>query len=613
MKKLTKYLSQIDLPELQPTVLKQLEAIQNFAMPLIKSTNNMALTLVSKLKTLQISGKEIGSMLDSGINMAKSALELNMQDYKTMLGDIINKINALLKNLEEVTAKQMLDKVTQSSQYAKEEGMKVAKRIYGERKAILMEHIQKATVAFEKLKVLYGKFNKKSVNKMLETSLKETTDLILKSAEQLSSFMKQLAELKLDEPVLKALEQANGHLKKYEVNGKITDLIDQLKTFNISKTVLDVIMKLEKYATGLYESSFVKAMVLYGRAESVLNYIKSVPKKSYDEWFSELKEFTLRNKEEVVNYLTNVYGLSEPKVKELYTSILTKAKSYMYIVDAAKDAYKSNYIAAAKEMYKSKLNLAKNAYQTKVDAARELYNIKYVAAQELYKTNYDDAYSKYVLANKVYKVILKKAERVYDDIKEPTIVVKDHYTSISVAFFNKQYEQAYTKVLTTYTKLYETMLNSIMEYKDLAFNKVEAEYMKFLVKHGDKTWEEIGEIIYKLADQQYLVAKTFTLAEYEKLLVLIEKIKVQGAKYYSEAQDEYTKALKQVQDKYAELEPQVKELYKKYIELAKVKIQLVKTTVDTYLSTATTEFKKSGRESPRFVRSQQIENSSTSV
>merc|ERR1712002_1129458 len=83
-----------------------------------------------------------------------------------------------------------------------------------------------------------------------------------------------------------------------------------------------------------------------------------------------------------------------------------------------------------------------------------------------------------------------------------------------------------------------------------------------------------------------------TLAEYEKLLVLIEKIKVQGENYFNITQNEYKKALKQVQDKYTELKPKVMELYEKYVKLAKENIELVKTTVDAYISMATKEYNK---------------------
>ena len=66
---------------------------------------------------------------------------------------------------------------------------------------------------------------------------------------------------------------------------------------------------------------FIKSATLYNKLENVASYIRSIPKKEYDEWYAELKDFILDNKATVYKYMMEVYKMSRKHAEQMYNTI----------------------------------------------------------------------------------------------------------------------------------------------------------------------------------------------------------------------------------------------------------------------------------------------------
>merc|ERR1712033_62931 len=97
-----------------------------------------------------------------------------------------------------------------------------------------------------------------------------------------------------------------------------------------------------------------------------------------------------------------------------------------------------------------------------------------------------------------YDMVKSKSIMVYDEVKQPTIDVTNHYKNIATKFVTENYEVVYARLEKEYKKLSKQLKEKLNELKERA----EQTYDEFLNKYGDMTWEEIGDKAYNYGEEK---------------------------------------------------------------------------------------------------------------
>merc|ERR1711881_183661 len=186
------------------------------------------------------------------------------------------------------------------------------------------------------------------------------------------------------------------------------------------------------------------------------------------------------------------------------------------------------------------------------------------SAKETYDDVYDDVNSKYVLSSKLVKILARKAGRVYKEVAEPTRNVTEHYANIGIAFYNK----LSTRLMKLSTMVLDDVKDSLRELREFVKTEINKQYTAFLAKYGDKTWEEIAEIIKAfalktfnetkvLAETKFNEAKVFAETKFDEGKVFVET-KFNEGKVFAEAKFNEAKVIAEAE--YKKLLAKIEEL-----------------------------------------------------
>merc|ERR1712048_1411246 len=261
---------------------------------------------------------------------------------------------------------------------------------------------------------------------------------------------------------------------------------------------------------------------MYKSYEKVINYIKSIPKKEYKVWKSEVKDFALKNAKTFYKYLEGVYAIMKPQVAKFIDAVYKDAVSM-------KDLNKMAW-----ELYEANKKIGQELYNSNVDIMKEFYAAQSESAKDVYNDVYEDFNSKYVISEKLMKIMAGKAGRVWKDVAEPTMQVKEHYSNITMA----TYKKLAARVTKMTTMAVEDLKETLKGMKDLTEAEIMKQYNVFLTKYRDKTWEQIADMIMEFALKSFNEGKAFAenkfnegkalaVAEYNKLLVKVEELRTE--------------------------------------------------------------------------------------
>jgi len=249
---------------------------------------------------------------------------------------------------------------------------------------------------------------------------------------------------------------------------------------------------------------------MYGRVEKALDYVKSIPKKEYEEWYQELRSFALDNKDKFVDFVTSKYAISKEAAVKYYNLLMTMST--------------------------------------------ENYN----TMKDLYNNNAKPAFNR----------VAKQSQLFYDDVKQPTIDVTKHYKTIAEDFFNKYYAQ-YKEIAMKY---YDELKTNVETQIKVLNNKIQEQYNNFLNKYGDMTWEQVGEKMVKLGEEKYALAKQEYAKNYKKVEKLVAEYKQKAEELYNKAKLQYEKYMAKFENeikpkvmaKYQEIKGKVETLIAEY-------------------------------------------------
>lgn len=522
----------INMPSMRPLMNYMVEnskIVEKFVTPLVRPLNPLYRNIMKQVRKLQVMGVRIGPMFDMNMALLTSSIEQYMtQSQKTMDKQMIN-LNKMVTKYTQMTPEQLVEKVFASSSELSEQAISYITTIYQQRKEYVQKTQQHLETVYADLKtqytVLMKQFNSFSAQKpedVLKGFYKNAEESILLVVEEMNSIVSQIAALDLANPSWKAWNEADilGHLAKYGVNQKAAELIKTLKDVKLSKLILDGIEKIKEIYNVVYSKAFVRAVRVYGRIEKVVDYVRSIPKKEYNEWYQELRTFALDNKVKFVDFVTKNYQISRESATNYYNTIMTLSTKNM-------------------------------------EEMKALYNKR--AAK----------------VTAVYNRVAKQSQLFYDDVKQPTIDVTKHYQDIATTFVNKYYTQYEKIVMKYYNEMRVIVENKFEELKvkvESLKSLAEKQYGIFLKNYGDMTWEQVGEKLVKLGEAKYALAQKEYRKNYKKVEKIVAEYRQKVEKLYAEAKVEYqnyktkfeTEIKPRVIAKYKEIRVRVEKLIAEY-------------------------------------------------
>merc|ERR1712048_490561 len=538
MKKLKQKVKSLELPEIVSQI-KNFELVNPMDTEMIKE-------LITKLSELKISNMTVGSIA----KMTKETVTKDAQKYQKMILDLIQKIKELVAKLKELKKEDVYNKMSTITSDAKAQADKLAKDMLVKYNDMVSKVSKESKVTLDKLMKKYN-----------ELSVKDVEDFLTKSTTEMASILKQLSEMKLDETVLTALKKIDitKTLESFKIPEKVNAVLEAMKKINTTKmmvSVKNVVARMNKAIDNIRAIATPTILKMYKSYEKVVNYIKSIPKKEYKVWKSEVKDFAIKNAKTFYKYLEGVYDIMKPQVAKFIDAVYKDAVSMKELNKMAWELYETNK------------KIAQEVYNSNVDIMKEFYAAQSDSAKDIYKEVYEDFNSKYVISEKLMKIMAGKAGRVWKDVAEPTMQVKEHYSNITMA----TYKKLAARVTKMTTMAVEDLKENLKGMKDLTEAEIMKQYNVFLTKYGDKTWEQIADMIMEFALKSFNEGKALAVAEYNKLLVKVEELRTEYKaeveklvkKFDAEYQEMYKKAL----EKHSEVMPIAKELYKKYTELA---------------------------------------------
>jgi len=406
-----------------------------------------------------------------------------MKISKKALDKQMTKMNNIVDTISNMTPEQMVDTAFDNSvKITKDTVAYVSKNtmdVYNKREQMIKDLVSKMKTLYNKMVEQYEAMKVVSINDVMESLVQKSSDNIVATADELTKIVQQLVELEVSKPTWQAWKEANvlGHLGNYGVNQKMLNLIKSAKDVNVTKVALKSIKMIQNYISEVYGEAFLRAVRIYSNMENAYEYIRSIPKKEYEQWFQELKAFTLKNQKDVTSFMKMIYETSKVRSAEMYN---------------------------------------------KVKSVTEI--------------NFNNMHEDYVVpTKKLYNQVAEKSQFVYDDVKQPTIDVTKHYQQIFTKFAEEKYEVVRSIVMKKYKKIFAEMEGKINELNDL----VEKKYNEFLSKYGDMTWEQIADKTVELGKAQTKVARKMVMKKYRQLIKKIELLIAQGKEYQSQAMVEY--------------------------------------------------------------------------
>lgn len=528
MNKIAEKINAIELPKLPnmtPLLMEKWRMIEEFLLPLIKPIVPLYNNLKNQILKIKVMDFTLGPLVQINMDMIEQSVTTYMKQTTDSLTEQMATFNNYIETVSQMTPEQMVDNVFDKGTQVTLKTIEMAKDLYSKREEMLRKLITEMKNLYAQLLKQYNEFKTKPVSEMMETFMQQSTNAMTKTVEELTNVIKQIAELEISKPTWQAWKDADviNHMAKYGINQKMMDLIKSAKDVNITKTAVKTVKMIQDFMADLYAQAFVKAVKFYGSMENVYDYIRSIPKKTYDQWFTELKEFYWKNYAEITKMMTKVYESSSKNVQKMYTT-----------------------------------------------------------AKTMSEVNYEQVMKEYIVpTQQYYQLIAEKSQLVYNDVKQPTIDVTLHYKNTVQTFAEENYEIIKDLLVQQYKELYpivERKLNEFyaqMETKMADLKElIEKNYVQFLEKYGDMTWEQIYDQTYLFAENKFEDVKVMALKEYKKLNEKIMELKGKLEVYYKDMYEQgigkYMTYKNYLEN---EIKPKVIEFYQKYRAMVEAQIE----------------------------------------
>ena len=472
---------------LKETGMKINKIIKEFFTPLLRPLKPLYEDLKMQVRAIRLLERELGTSFD---------------DYITMLGvKVVNGYNKLysiavksiqkLKKMPEKTLEEMVVTGIDQAEYTAGMTVVYAIRAYADGGKILSTLREAALARWKMTKMLIDTYMSLPVEYVFSQVARAVGQKAMLILRETSDLLDQIADLDVISPIKRAWEEMDliNHLGRYGLNKRLTKLIATLKKIDAKLLVLEGIDFGKQMLAYRYDNLVKLFRRSVEHVDYIVNYIKGIPKKDFEMWYSEVESSVLKTSKRLTALLEDSYA----KVTHLYKT----------------------GVANVKELYSD--------YKAPI--------------------------------MKAYLDVKQRALMVYADVKDDCAIVCEVYKTILYGAAIERYQ----KMKSVIEKQYEELKDKIIA---------------FYRRYEDKTWEEIGRMLYSVGKQRYDVLYEAVIQRYEKARVVAKKALSKASKIQIKmekfAKVNYAKMEKLFNDK---IKPEVVKMYKKIVSYAKEKSQ----------------------------------------
>merc|ERR1719318_1904236 len=277
-----------ELPEIVPVVMKELDRAINISTPLVKPLAGLIMNITEQLSGLDIFGTPIVPTLEVAIEQITEKMGAMIAVQTIKMTEMIEEMTNYVEKVVKMTPEEFIDMVFDNAESVSLDAVKNAKTMFAKYQLKMKVQYQQAKKLITKVQKHFETLAAQPIGELLETSFANSGLVIISVSDSLANFARQLAALNIVEPTIAAWKEADimGQLRAYGVNDKLETLIKKAKAVNVTESIMTLVKDLETTASDMYDVAFLRAIVLYNKvdkaAESITDYIKSIPKKDYE-------------------------------------------------------------------------------------------------------------------------------------------------------------------------------------------------------------------------------------------------------------------------------------------------------------------------------------------
>ena len=595
------------------------KASQEFFMPLVQPLYPMYRKIIKQVRAIELMSVRVGPMMDMNMAILSDQINVYIKKAEKLMDQEMKRMTKMVNEYMKLTPEQIVDmavessnKMSQNAIVMSKQAMDYAKMVVAERQQYMKMTEEQLRKIYSTLKVIYAdlmvQFNQlkgSNPESVLKMHYKSMETKVLAIVTEMQSVMKQISKLDIAGPAKQAWEDAKvvKHLEKYGLDQqKAKKLVQKLKNVELTKTMNEIIELVKEYFNMVRSQTVMQANQVYAVGQKAANYIRSIPKKEYEQWYQELRSFAMENKKSFMKFATTTYKISSKRATKLYNTLVSASqKNYKDLVAFHTERVMPVYTTVSRQAQLFYTDIK----EPTMNVAKHYRKAVVVAYTQLYKT-YEPIVQQY------YKDMKMQAEQKMEQLKLQVDELKIKLVEAKA--------MAIIKVEELKVKAEEYRVLVLAKMEELRI-QMEQQYQIFLEKYGDMTWEQVADEVVKYSESKITMVKveyTKNMKKAEQMIVkyralaekmiaeykvIIEKMiaeyKGKAEKmvetYKGEAVKMYDEAYAQTMSKYqkyiarfeAELKPKIMAEYKKLVamyEQGMIKYQELRKQVEVLIT-----------------------------
>ena len=521
---------------MKATLVRITEIIERFVKPFVKPMRPLYQKIEAQLRAIRVLEKELGPLVDFYLDQLKSAVERQLRKANDAVVARVDMIKAEYQKLAKMTPEELVVFAVDKSIELGVDATRYARDLYRTRREIMKQWKLRAEAYYKQMKQIYAFATSKPVEEMVHTAFKMTGEAVISTLKEFVKTIDQIASMDISKPLGEAWREMDlvNHLERYGLNSRIVNAIRSAKNVNLTQTLFRTIEASKKAMTEAYSLAEQKLEMAIKKLETVYKYIRAIPKRSFDDFYGEVESFYLKNQDDMYKMAKNL--------------IIEGRARLMNALETAKKTYKL----------------------------------------------YIEMYGKPVV--RAYEVIKNRAALVRAENEEECMMVFGAYKDTIKAIAMQRYSVARKYVESKYAMLKdlaEKRYQLARAYAEAKYNEYYQKAVEFYRRQEDKTWEQIGEELYDVAESYYKTASDEALVQIAKARKHTDKLVVKAKEIYAKVDRIVKKYVAIIKAKYEnEVRPEMKRMYIKAINIYKETKAKALKQYDDYVRNSKALYKK---------------------
>ena len=438
-----------------------LDLLEKFFMPLLRPFRPLYEDLKDQVRGIRLLEQELGEVFDSYVEDLKVNGKLGLKNFETAYNKMVEKTKTMAFEMMEMTPEEIAEATVDNTIAISKKTFGYVKKVYESRVEILKKLKIKVDKAIETAKEVYGIITSKPVEELVHVAFTEAGESVIKVLKETALIIDQIALIDVLGPLERLWNDLDllTHFEKFGINAKIMNAIDAAKMVNLTETLFKSIANLRKLVKTAYMKAEEKLMKAYEEMLKVYKYILSIPKKDFEEFYTEVETF-LKNKWEMKDYLKKIYSMTY--------------KGLIKMMNVLEERYKEYY----------------------------------------------DAYG---MPLKIwYSDVKEHALMVYEDNKDDSVKVYNYYKAIISGIIKEKYQKLLTKIEKKYSEVNKKILNLYNKYADMTWEEIGTNLADYGKKKGEIGLKYAKEKLKKakvLATKAMKIAKEL----YKNMTIVVKK------------------------------------------------------------------------------------------